>query len=152
MFTGQYKNLYHIVIILAIVGILLSNFGSIISPQVSFAQENLKAPGTIEEAKAIGEKILKGIPDAFKEAWQEALKFWQKIVNTLSNWWNSSVFPWLENIWQKILSFFGKEIKERKPVIEEEFQKEKEEMKEEIKEEVPKAGKSFWERFKELIK
>ena len=136
----QQNKLYQFVLILAIAGLLLSNF--------SFAQENVKSPETVEEAKTIGEKILKGIPDAFQNVWQEALKFWQKMADTLSNWWNSYIFPWLQNIWQKLLSLFGKEVEKRKPIIEEEFQKEKEEMKEEI----PKTGKSLWERFKELIK
>jgi len=39
-------------------------------------------------------------------------------------------------------------VEKRKPIIEEEFKKEKEE----LKEEVPEVTKSLWEKFKELIK
>jgi len=130
--------------------IIISVALSFLLPSFSFAQQQpqIKAPGTLEEAKNFITKILKGIPEGLKEVSKEALIIWQKMANWAKNLWDSYIFPWFQNIWQKIAAFFGKEIEQRKPIIEEEFQKEKEEMKEEL----PKVGKSLWERFKELIK
>ena len=70
------------------------------------------------------------------------------LLNSLQNLWYSRILPWFQSVWQKINSFLGKEVGKRKPEIKEEFEKEKQEMKEDI----PKVGKSFWQRFKELIK
>ena len=118
----------------------------LLSIQPLLAQQPLQAPETIEEAKYFGKAILEAIPNAIRGVWQkEVLPFWQR---TWVSWWHFSIQPRLKNIWQKIQSFFAKEIEERKPGIEREFKKEKEEMKEEI----PKVGESLWKRFKEIIK
>ncbi len=104
------------------------------------AQETpVQAPETLEEAKSLGQRILTGFPETFKSVWQEAVVFWKKMLNYVS--------PWFKSIWNSILSLLGKEVEKRKPEVEEEFKKETQEMKEEI----PKAGKSLWQRFKELI-
>ena len=103
------------------------------------AQETVQAPESFEEAKTLGERILKGFPEAFKKSWQEAVSLWKKMLDYVS--------PWFRSIWNSILSLLGKEVEQRKPEVEEEFEKEKQEMKEEI----PKAGKSLWQRLKELI-
>jgi len=108
----------------------------IISPLV-LAQ----APETLEEAKEMGEKMLWGFPEALKGPWQEALGIWGRMADWFKNIWDSYIYPWFWNI-------LGKEVERRKPEVIEEFEKEKEEMKEDI----PKATKSLWERFKELIK
>jgi len=105
-------------------------------------------PETLKEAEIVGGKILKLLPETLKGIWQEALGIWQTMGKRAKNFCDSYIWPWFQNIWQKIQSSFGKEIKQRKPVIEEEFKKEKEEMKTEL----PKVGKPLWERFKELIK
>ena len=115
------------------VGFLLSFSFSVL------AQEIVEAPENLEEAKSLGDRILTGFPEVFKKVWQESLAFWKKMLDYVS--------PWFKSIWYKILSFLGKEVEERKPGVEEEFKKETEEMKEEI----PKAGKSIWQRLKELI-
>ena len=107
-----------------------------------------QSPETLKEAEIVGGKILKLLPETLKGIWQEALGIWQTMGKRAKNFSDSYIWPWFQNIWQKIQSSFGKEIEERKPVIEEEFKKEKEEMKTEL----PKVGKPLWERFKELIK
>lgn len=129
--------------ILILFGLLLPSFYF-----VQGANQSPKPPETLKEAEIVGGKVLRLLPGALKEIWQEALEIWQIMGEKVKNFWNSYILPWFQNIWQKILSSFGKEIKERKPVIEKEFKKEKEEMKEEI----PKVGESLWERFKEIIK
>ncbi len=139
-----------IIIILVIFGFLFPSF--------AFLQnQSVKSPETLEEAKEMGEEALgtaqKKLSGILERIWkEEVLPFWGKMWDGARGWWNSSIFPWLQNIWQKILGLLGKEVEKRKPVIEEELQKEKEEIKEEMKEELPKIGESLWERFKGLIK
>lgn len=103
------------------------------------AQEVVEAPESLEEAKSLGQRVLTGFPEVFKKTWQESLAFWKKMLDYVS--------PWFKSIWNSILSLLGKEVEQRKPEVEEEFKKETQEMKEEI----PKAGKSLWQRLKELI-
>ena len=129
--------------ILILFGLLLPSFYF-----VQAANQSPKPPQTLKEAEIVGGKILKLLPETLKEIWQEALEIWQAIKKRVKNFCDSYIWPWFQNIWQKIQFSFGKEIKEKKPIIEEEFKKEKEEMKTEI----PKVGKTLWERFKEIIK
>ncbi len=105
-------------------------------------------PRTLEEAKTMGEKFLTKIPEAFSKSWQEALIVWKKMFSWFKSFWNSYIAPWLQNLWNKILSSLGKEVEKKKPEIKKEFQKEKEEMKEGI----PRIGESLWQRFMELIR
>jgi len=134
--------------ILILFGLLSPGFYSVrAANQPSFPQLP-ETPETVEEAKNIGGKILKLLPEALRGVWQEALGIWQTIGEKTKNFSDSYIWPWFQNLWQKIQSSFGKEIKERKPIIEEEFEKEKEEMKTDI----PKAGESLLERFKKIIK
>ncbi len=136
--------------------IIISVIFGLLSPILTFAQfaqnQPPTPPETLEEAQTMGLKILKAFPQALKGPWQEALRIWGKMADIFSNCWNSYVLPWLKSLWQKITVPFKTEIERRKPIIEEEFKKEKEEAKEEIKTETSKAGKTLWERLKELIK
>ena len=133
--------------IFLIMGFLLT----LVAP-LSFAQQDQemqKLPETIEGGtKTLGERILSSFPDALKKSWREFMTIWKTILGWFKSFWYSYISPWFQNIWYRINSFFGREIEKRKP----EIRKELEEEKEEIKEEVPKAGKSLWQRFKELIK
>jgi len=121
----------------------------LILPCFSFAQKEVTSPPeTLEEVKTIGMKALKLLPETLRGIWQSALDVWLIMGKKAKNFSDSYIWPWFQNIWQKIQSSYGKEIEERKPGIEREFKKEKEEMKEEI----PKVGESLWKRFKEIIK
>ena len=115
----------------------------LILPSFSLAQNQIiKVPETLEGAKEMGERALKEarkqLPGIIEKIWKEqVLPVWQKM------------WKWFqENIWQKIASLFQKEAEKRKPIIEEEFQKEKEELKEEL----PGTTKSLWEKLKEFLK
>ena len=130
--------------ILILFGLLLPSFYFVQAANQSSPQP----PETLKEAEIVGGKIIKLLPETLKGIWQEALVIWQTMEKRAKNFSDSYIWPWFQNIWQKIQSSFGKEIKQRKPVIKEEFKKEKEEMKTEL----PKVGKPLWERFKELIK
>lgn len=131
--------------------IVISSIVGLIFPYLSSAQisSEVKLPGNFEEIKDVGLKALGFIPELLKGVWDGFSGFCLNVWNFFKNIWNSYIFPFFDNLWQKTL---GKEIKERKPVIKEEFQKEKQEMKEEIKAGLPDTLKSLWERFKELIK
>lgn len=132
--------------------IIISIFAGLILPSFSLtAQVQLQPPENLDEAKKIGEKALevskKELPGIVEKIWkEEVLPVWQKMYD----WFR-------ENIWERyILPFFKKEveprtrqeIEKRKPIIQEEFQKEEKE----LKEEVPIVGKSLWEKFKDIIK
>lgn len=142
----KYKILYKSVLILSIIGLIL--------PEISFAQTQIvKLPENFEELKEMGlfflktikEKLLSNIEKIWKE---EVIPVWQKMYEWSKNIWEKYIWPWLENIWYRILSIFMKEAEMRKPIFEEEFQKEKEELKEEL----PQVQKSLWERFRELLR
>jgi len=139
----------------------------LILPLFSFGQEvgPIQPPETIEEAKQATEKgIRKAIdelPAIVKKIWrEEVVPIWQKmwdyfkgtwlgyLKQKLSDFWYSSLKPEIQYLSQKFRELIGKEVEERKPIIEEEFQKEKEQMREEI----PKVTQSLWERFKALLK
>ncbi len=107
----------------------------IMIPLISFAQ--LQAPEDFEEAKGFGVKFLELMPRAAKEGTRA-------FIFQLKRIWSSYLTPLFKWIW----SLLETEVEERKPLIKEEFEKEKEEMKQEI----PKAGRSVWERFKDLVK
>ncbi len=126
----------------------------LILPIFSFAQINEKTenkypkiPETPEEAKDLFFKIIRPLPDAMKKAWQEALIIWQKMADFGKSLWESKIKPWFQDIWQKILAFFGKEFEKGELIIEQKIEKEKQELKKEI----PKAGKNIWEKLKGLF-
>ncbi|MFH1401883.1 MAG: hypothetical protein ABIG40_02885 [Parcubacteria group bacterium] len=114
----------------------------------------LEQPKDFNEAEQIGQRALdviqKDIPGLIGEVWRnEVLPVWQKMfdwvkVHIWENWLKSG----LKNLWQKVVRIFREEVEQRKPIIEEEFEKEKQE----LKEEAPQVGKSLWEKFKELIR
>jgi len=124
-------------------------------PDVSLAQETIKAPETLEQAQEFGEEVLgktkQQLPSILQRTWQEdVLPIWRKMKQIWSKWWDATIQPWLNDIVDKIKVLLGQEIEKRKPYLEQEFEKEREELMEDIQEEIPKA-KSLWERFKELF-
>lgn len=127
----------------------------LVLPNLSLAQEQtprMEPPETIEEAKELGWRFfeicreqLLGIIEGL---WRgRVLPVWRQMYQIWSNFWDSYIQPWLQGIWNRVLTLFGQEIERRRPQIEEEFEKEKEE----IREETQKAQKTLWDRFKELI-
>jgi len=116
----------------------------------------LKAPDTLEQAKTFIVKVLKALPEGISNACQEAKQIWQ---NTWISWWGTYIKPlilkvqnWIEGLWQKLLKFLGKEIKQRTPIIEQELEKEKQEAKQDIGKLKGKIKQGIWEGLKELIK
>ncbi len=110
-------------------------------------RQALETPKSLEEAKTFGRKLLWVFPQTLKLVCQEAWSVWNKMLNWFRGFWNSYILSWFKNIWFKFKFYLGWEVGQKKP----EIKKELEEEKQEIKEGVPKAGKSLWQRFKELI-
>lgn len=111
----------------------------------------LQPPGTLEEVKTQGSDFLRSFPGAIRSVFPEGLAVFQKVWRWLKNIWNSFFYLWFKSVWKEIELI----VKQRKPVIQEEFKKEKKEMREEVKTELPGAietGKSLWQRLKDLIR
>ena len=124
----------------------------------------LTDPETIEKAKEVTEegakKVLNEMPQLMKDIWRnEAVPIWKKmwvwfkgvwadyIRQPLSDFWYLTIKPRIQSLIQEVKDLLGKEAEEKIPVIKEEFEKERKE----IREELPRASKSLWQRFKELI-
>lgn len=134
-----------IIIVLIILGFLL--------PIFSIGQLPVEPPKTIDEAKQKAYEAIdiaeEKMPGILERMWkEEVLPTWRAMWEWFSNLWNRHIRPRIDVIWQRIQELLGKEIEKRKPIIEEELQKEKQE----IKQELPVVGQSLWERFKELIR
>ena len=120
----------------------------IFSAQLSFAlnaraQELPKAPDTIEEAKAFSLRIITGLPNAMIQVWRE------QTMPIFQSMWQLAQKP-LRSAWDMALRFLENELEKRKPDIKKEFQEEKEEMQSDLPKTI-NAGKSLWERLKELL-
>ena len=112
----------------------------------------IQAPETIEEAQEFGVQILQEIPGAIKEVWNtQAMPLWTKMWNITKNLWDTTVSSWIKGLRDKVLSIFGQEIEKRRPLIEEEFQREKEQLKQELEQNIPKSGKTLWSIIKRLL-
>ncbi len=130
---------------------------SLLLPYLVFGQgENqiLKPPATLNEIletlKREGLSTLDFLLKIVKRIWEEFLAFSWLMMNWLKNFWDSYIYPFFYNIWQKTVA---KEINERKLIIREGFEEEKKEIKEELKKIIPqKSVKTIWGWFKELIK
>lgn len=136
----KFKNL---VCLLIMLGLILPVFS------LAQTENQVSPPETLDEAKQMGEKALevgqKELPGIIERIWkEEVMPIWQKM------------FDWFKaNIWPKITDWFKKiiqpEIEKRKPIIEEEFMKEKKEMKTDVENQLPKIWDYLWEKFKKLI-
>jgi len=91
------KSFYKFIIILSIVSLILPDF--------SFSQ---KLPENFEDLKGIGKGLWDRFIQDLKEAWEEAVKIWKRMIGWIINIWKSYIFPFFKFIWQKIWNFFLK--------------------------------------------
>lgn len=121
----------------------------LILPILVFAQfQPISPPGTLQEAREIGERGFKEgiekLPGILEKIWkEEVLPIWRGMYNwAKKNIWDLYIFP-----------LFKKEVKQKKEVFKKELEKEKKELKEEIKVEIfPETFKSLWQELREFIK
>ena len=107
------------------------------------AQQAPEVPATLDEAKSVGLQILGELPDSTRQVWREqALPILRSMWDWAQGPWENYIKPKVQELFNWLLGFLGKEIEERAPLIEEEFQKEKDEMRGDIP--------GVWERFKNL--
>jgi hypothetical protein len=135
-----------LITILIIFGLLLPSFCFGEIPGI------VEVPKTIDEVKEIVHEAIgaaeKELPGILERIWRdEVLPVWRSIWRWSSGVWNRHIGPRVQRIWQRIQELFGREVEKRRPIIKEEFEKEKQE----IKKEAPEIGRSIWERFRELI-
>lgn len=115
-----------------------------------FAQ--LNQPQTVKEARQMAEQAVetgqKELPGALERVWEgEVVPIWSKMWNVAKKPWDS-LKRQLSVLWDDIRLLFGQEIRDRKPVIKGELEKEQKE----FQEDVPQVKKSLWEKFKEIIR
>ncbi|MDD3399504.1 MAG: hypothetical protein WC919_07370 [Candidatus Paceibacterota bacterium] len=121
-----------------IVGAVLSGFCMPV-----LAQQVPEPPATLDEAKSVGFQILGELPDSMRQVWREqALPILYSMWDWAQGPWENNIKPKVQELLNWLLGFLGKEIEERAPLIEEEFEKEKDEMIGDVP--------SVWERFKNL--
>lgn len=138
--------LYRISIILFIAGLVMPNF--ILAQEPEAKKEFPGAPESFEEVWSFLKNIIEPLPRAVKGAWEEAVEIWKRMAGWFKNIWDSKVWPRVEWAWQKIFSVFNTEVEKRK----EEVSQGLEEEKQELEEEATKAGRSLWEKLKDLIR
>jgi hypothetical protein len=125
---------------------------SIIFPFLAFAQ--VSVPETPDDVKQMGDKAITIVETQgagiIKGIWQnEALPIWEKMFAwAKARFWDGKLDIKFGNFWTASKRVVNTEVETRKPIVEEEFQKEKQE----IKTEAPIVGRSLWEKFKEIIK
>ena len=122
------------------------------SASVNSSQGIIEPPDTLEGLKTMVLKVFLPFEQGFKQALEQAKIIWNKLYIEVRGWWTDNladkVSVWLNRAWQWLKGLFiGRE-----SVFKQEFNKEKEEMKKDVKTEIPKLQKTFWEKFKEIIK
>jgi len=126
------------ILIILIAGAVLSGFCLPVQ-----AQQAPEVPATLDEAKSVGLQIIGELPDSTRQVWREqALPILRSMWDWAQGPWENYIKPKVQELFNWLLGFLGKEIEERAPLIEEEFQKEKDEMRGDIP--------GVWERFKNL--
>lgn len=141
-------------------------------PYFCFAQTRINTPENLDEAKFQVKEFLiqleKNLGGEMTKTWNEKIMpLWREMWKTTKEVWLSYIQPkgksiliQIEGIIQtakeQIFKLLGKEIEQRKPLIEQEFQKEKKELELEIQERTSGFTESFWgkcwRRFKEIIR
>ena len=151
--------------------LLILSLVSLVLPNFCIAQQSapIEVPKTIEEGKNVvikaAEKIIELLPEIIKRTWREdVIPLWEKMWQWFKDFWRSYATKTFNYVWysnlkpiikssvQKVgdsfMRFVGKEVDEKRSVIEEEFEKEKKE----IRESLPQDTETIWQRFKDLFK
>jgi len=140
-------------------GLLLLIFAFTSAPNLAWGYtqngEPVSPPGTLEEAREKGERMLETainiLPGIIERIWEEeVLPAWRRMWDWAEVWWGNTIWPWVRGFWEgRIKPPIEEEVEKRKEIVEERIEEEKEELEGKI---IPKAIKSLWEKFEELIK
>ena len=131
-------------------------------PVFAFAQAPqgdsiLEAPETLDEVKEgtlkVGGQIADTLPGIVGNLWNtQVIPVWQNMWNwTKQELWQKKVQPIAQNLLDKGKILLGREVEQRRPIIEQKLQQTKQELTEELQIQTKRVGKSFWERFKNLF-
>lgn len=85
-------------------------------------------------------KLPRAIIEGIKGIGQDLFKGWQSFHTAAAHFWQETLLPAIKNKVKEV-------VETKKPIIKEEFQKEKEEMKEEI----INLYKTIWENLKDIV-
>ncbi len=128
---------------------------ALVVPSLVFGQATeFSPPENGQEAQHLGQNALntaqKEGPGTIGRIWQnEVLPVWQKMLSWAdNNIWEPRLKPWLQSVWTGTLRILRIEVKNRTPAAKEKFQEEKTQ----VQEEAPKVGKSFWDKFMDIIR
>lgn len=120
------------------------------TPSLTFAQQGVEVPQTVEGAKAFGLDIVSQLPQLMSDIFHsQVVPLWEKIFDWLFSWlsglWESTLKEWIQGWIDKVKEFLGQEIEARKPGIQQSLKEEKQQLKEDLDE------LSLWERIRSLI-
>jgi len=132
-----------IFLLLSISVALLSVPGNYVHAQ----ETSLVSPQPVQDIVEVGENI-------FDKLWRSLNRIFLEIgilladaVHWVYNLWQNSIWPWLQNIWGRIINFLATFFADKMPAVTEEFQREVQELQEEI----PQLIKNLWQWLKGLI-
>ena len=109
------------------------------------------APKTLEEGGDFAIKLIKPLPLALQNAWQDALRLWDDLWLRVKKTWDETIREKIDYLFLKIKNLIKKEVENRKPIIKEGLEEEKQEITQEAKTEGLKLGEGLWDQLKDLI-
>lgn len=106
-------------------------------------------PQTIEEAKEFGFQILTALPSAIQEVWKtQAVPVWQNMWSWIKNIWETQLASWFTELKEQLFGIIGKEIEQKHPLIEEQFEREKQQLKQKLEDKIQRENKTLWNLLK----
>jgi len=125
--------------------------------QTSQGDRILEVPETLSEAKEesikVGNKIASALPNIVENLWNTRVT---PVWNNMWNWtqttlWEQKMQPIVQNLTDWAKQLLGREVEQRRPIIEQELQEEKQEFAKDVRTYGKAIGKSLWERFLDLF-
>jgi len=141
--------------------VLLAWIASLI-PVFAFAQDTqgdrmLEVPETLDEAKEesikVGNKIASALPTIVENLWNTRVTpVWSNMWNwTQTTLWEQKMQPIVQNLTDWAKQLIGREVEQKRPIIEQALQEEKQELAQDVRTYGKAIGKGLWERFLDLF-
>lgn len=130
------------------------SFILVLKPTIALSQgagEPIGMPESLDDLKAVLDRVWAAFPGAFKAALNEAMAVWKKLYQWFNAWWQGhfafNFDTWVKLTWQRLVRIlFNREV-----IFKEEFPKEKTEMKTSINKDLPGYWNYLREKFKKII-